>query len=449
MWIILGMSGIPVLPASVREMEFILMKFSKINGLHGEVTIPGDKSISHRSVMFGSIAKGTTEIHNFLEGADCLSTIGCFRRMGIEIENKNGTVIVHGKGMHGLTAPSGTLDCGNSGTTTRLISGILAPQNFDVTLTGDESIQKRPMKRIIEPLSMMGADIKSIRGNDCAPLKICGMPLAGIHYTSKVASAQVKSAILLAGLYADGLTTVTEPQVSRNHTELMLKFFGAELESKETSVTIWPATELFGNRIDVPGDISSSVYFVAAGLILPNSEVLIKNVGINPTRAGLIKVCEAMGADLTLLNENHGNAEPTADLLVRTSSLKACTIEGDIIPTLIDELPTIAMMACFAEGTTVIRDAAELKVKESNRIAIMVENLRAMGADVEETEDGMIIHGGKPLHGAVIDSHKDHRIAMTFAVAALAAEGETEIHDADCVNISYPAFYEELERLTE
>ena len=425
------------------------MKLHKAAHIRGEITVPGDKSISHRSVMFGSIAKGTTEIHNFLEGADCLSTIGCFRRMGIEIENKNGTVIVHGKGMHGLTAPSGTLDCGNSGTTTRLISGILAPQNFDVTLTGDESIQKRPMKRIIEPLSMMGADIKSIRGNDCAPLKICGMPLAGIHYTSKVASAQVKSAILLAGLYADGLTTVTEPQVSRNHTELMLKFFGAELESKETSVTIWPATELFGNRIDVPGDISSSVYFVAAGLILPNSEDLIKNVGINPTRAGLIKVCEAMGADLTLLNENHGNAEPTADLLVRTSSLKACTIEGDIIPTLIDELPTIAMMACFAEGTTVIRDAAELKVKESNRIAIMVENLRAMGADVEETEDGMIIHGGKPLHGAVIASHKDHRIAMTFAVAALAAEGETEIHDADCVNISYPAFYEELERLTE
>ena len=425
------------------------MKLHKAAHIRGEITVPGDKSISHRSVMFGSIAKGTTEIHNFLEGADCLSTIGCFRRMGIEIENKNGTVIVHGKGMHGLTAPSGTLDCGNSGTTTRLISGILAPQNFDVTLTGDESIQKRPMKRIIELLSMMGADIKSIRGNDCAPLKICGMPLAGIHYTSKVASAQVKSALLLAGLYADGLTTVTEPQVSRNHTELMLKFFGAELESKETSVTIWPATELFGSRIDVPGDISSSVYFVAAGLILPNSEVLIKNVGINPTRAGLIKVCEAMGANLTLLNENHGNAEPTADLLVRTSSLKACTIEGDIIPTLIDELPTIAIMACFAEGTTVIRDAAELKVKESNRIAIMVENLRAMGADVEETEDGMIIHGGKPLHGAVIDSHKDHRIAMTFAVAALAAEGETEIHDADCVNISYPAFYEELERLTE
>ena len=400
------------------------MKLHKADHVRGEITVPGDKSISHRSVMFGSIAKGTTEIHNFLEGADCLSTIGCFRRMGIDIENKNGVVTVHGKGMHGLAAPA-------------------------TTLTGDASIQKRPMKRIIEPLSMMGADIKSVRGNDCAPLRICGKPLAGIHYTSKVASAQVKSSILLAGLYADGLTSITEPQVSRNHTELMLKFFGAELESKGTTVTIWPATELFGNRIDVPGDISSSVYFVAAGLILPNSEVLIKNVGINPTRAGLIKVCEAMGADLTLLTEDHENAEPTADLLVRTSSLRGCVIEGDIIPTLIDELPTIAMMACFAEGTTVIRDAAELKVKESNRIAIMVENLRAMGADVEETEDGMIIHGGKPLHGAVVDSHKDHRIAMTFAVAALAADGETEIIDADCVDISYPAFYEELEKLTK
>ncbi len=424
------------------------MKLHKADHVRGEITVPGDKSISHRSVMFGSIAKGTTEIHNFLEGADCLSTISCFRHMGIDIENKNGIVTVHGKGMHGLAAPAETLDCGNSGTTTRLISGILAPQNFDVTLTGDESIQKRPMKRIIEPLSMMGADIKSVRGNDCAPLRICGKPLAGIHYTSGVASAQVKSSLLLAGLYADGLTSVTEPQVSRNHTELMLKFFGAELESRGTTVTIWPATELFGNRIDVPGDISSSVYFVAAGLILPNSEVLIKNVGINPTRAGLIKVCEAMGADLTLLNEDHDNAEPTADLLVRTSSLKGCVIEGDIIPTLIDELPTIAMMACFAEGTTVIRDAAELKVKESNRIAIMVENLRAMGADVEETDDGMIIHGGKPLHGAVVDSHKDHRIAMTFAIAALAADGETEILDADCVDISYPSFYKELKKLT-
>ena len=417
--------------------------------LRGEVKIPGDKSISHRAVMFGALADGTTRVTNFLQGADCLSTISCFRKLGIDIENTQEEIRIHGKGLHGLTAPTEILDTGNSGTTTRLISGILAGQNFTTTLTGDASIQSRPMGRIIKPLSMMGATVESLKGNQCAPLQIQGHPLTAIHYQSPVASAQVKSCVLLAGLYADGITSVTEPYLSRNHTELMLKFFGAELESKGTTVTIWPATELFGNQIDVPGDISSSVYFVAAGLILPNSEVLIKNVGINPTRAGLIKVCEAMGADLTLLNEDHENAEPTADLLVRTSSLRGCVIEGDIIPTLIDELPTIAMMACFAEGTTVIRDAAELKVKESNRIAIMVENLRAMGADVEETEDGMIIHGGKPLHGAVVDSHKDHRIAMTFAVAALAADGETEIIDADCVDISYPAFYEELEKLTK
>lgn len=423
------------------------MKLTKVSRLHGEVTVPGDKSISHRSVMFGSIAKGTTEIHNFLEGADCLSTISCFRNMGIDIEKKNGIVIVHGNGLRGLKAPNCVLDCGNSGTTTRLISGILAPQNFDVTLTGDESIQKRPMKRIMEPLSLMGANITSIRDNGCAPLAIHGKPLHGIHYYSKVASAQVKSAVLLAGLYAEGETTVTEPKLSRNHTELMLRFFGADVKTSGTTATVFPATELFGNKIHVPGDISSSVYFVAAGLIIPNSEILIKNVGINPTRDGLIRVCKAMGADITLLNENHDYSEPTADILVRTSSLKGTVIEGDIIPTMIDELPTVALMACFAEGTTIIRNAAELKVKESNRIAIMVENLTAMGADVEETEDGMIIHGGKPLHGAVIETKKDHRIAMTFAVAALAAEGETEILDAECVDISYPEFYKDLEAL--
>lgn len=425
------------------------MKLSKVSHLRGEVTVPGDKSISHRSVMFGSIAKGTTEIHNFLEGADCLSTIACFRSMGIDIENKNGIVTVHGNGLHGLKAPDCILDCGNSGTTTRLISGILAPQNFDVILTGDESIQKRPMKRIIEPLSLMGADITSVRGNDCAPLAIHGKPLHGIHYHSKVASAQVKSAILLAGLYADGETTVTEPKLSRNHTELMLKFFGADVRSEGTTAAVRPAAELFGNKIQVPGDISSSVYFVAAGLIIPNSEILIKNVGINPTRDGLIRVCRAMGADITLLNENRDYSEPTADILVRTSSLKGTVIEGDIIPTMIDELPTVALMACFAEGTTVIKDAAELKFKESNRIAIMVENLTKMGADVEETEDGMIIHGGNPLHGAVVETKKDHRIAMTFAVAAMAAEGDTEILDAECVNISYPAFYQDMAALAK
>ena len=423
------------------------MKFSRCNSLKGEVTIPGDKSISHRSVMFGSLAKGTTKITGFLQGADCLSTISCFQKMGVSIENTGDTVLVHGNGLHGLKKPDEVLDCGNSGTTTRLISGILCAQDFSVTLTGDASIQKRPMKRIMDPLSQMGADIKSIHGNDCTPLAIQGKPLHGIHYQSPVASAQVKSSILLAGLYADGETRVTEPLLSRNHTELMLSEFGADVRTEGTTAIIQPARELFAKEIQVPGDISSAAFFLAAGLIVPGSELLIKNVGINPTRDGMIRVCQAMGGDLTLLNRKE-TGEPVADILVRSSSLHGMDIHGEIIPTLIDELPMIAAMACFASGDTIIRDAAELKVKESNRIAVMVESLRAMGADVEETEDGMIIHGGKPLHGAVIDSHLDHRIAMTFAVTAGMAEGETEILGAECVNISYPGFYQDLARLT-
>lgn len=423
------------------------MRFSRSGKLSGTVTVPGDKSISHRSVMFGSIAEGLTEISGFLQGADCLSTISCFSKMGIEIENKGDTVLVHGRGLRGLKQPDGILDCGNSGTTTRLISGILSAQNFDVTLTGDESIQKRPMKRIMAPLSRMGAKIESVRGNGCAPLHITGSPLHGISYDSPVASAQVKSSILLAGLYADGETRVTEPYVSRNHSELMLTSFGADVRTEGTTAILQPAKELYGQKILVPGDISSAAFFIAAALIVPGSEVLIKNVGINPTRDGILRVCKEMNADITLLNVKDDIGEPTADLLVRSSHLKGTVIEGAVIPTLIDELPMIAAMACFAEGTTVIKDAAELKVKESNRIAVMVESLSAMGADVTETEDGMIIRGGKPLHGAVIDSKKDHRIAMTFAVTALAADGETEILDADCVNISYPGFYGDLEML--
>ncbi len=424
------------------------MKFTRSNGLHGEVTIPGDKSISHRSVMFGSIAKGETEITNFLQGADCLSTISCFRAMGIEIENDGNRVLVHGKGLHGLTKPNHVLDCGNSGTTTRLISGILSAQNFDVTLTGDASIQKRPMKRIMDPLSLMGADIRSINENGCAPLAISGRPLHGIHYQSPVASAQVKSAILLAGLYADGETRVTEPYVSRNHSELMLSHFGADVHTEDTTAVIRPVKELYGQKIEVPGDISSAAFFLAAGLLIPDSEILIRNVGINPTRDGILRICKDMGADITLLNEKI-SGEPTADLLVRSSRLHGTVIGGSVIPTLIDELPMIAAMACFADGETIIKDASELKVKESNRIAVMVENLSAMGADVEETEDGMIIRGGKPLHGAVIDSHLDHRIAMTFAITGCMAEGETEILGAECVNISYPGFYDDLKRLSK
>lgn len=424
------------------------MKLHYTNPLRGEVTVPGDKSISHRAVMFGALAKGTTEVTNFLQGADCLSTIDCFRRLGIEIENTPQRILIHGKGLHGLRKSDTMLDVGNSGTTTRLISGILAGQNFETTLNGDESIQSRPMKRIMEPLSMMGADICSLRGNNCAPLKITGSPLRGIHYHSKVASAQVKSSILLAGLYADGLTSVTEPSVSRNHTELMLRGFGANVLCQDKTATITPDPELLGQKIEVPGDISSAAYFIAAGLIVPGSEILVKNVGINPTRDGLLRVCEAMGADMTLLNKRENGGEPIADILVRHSHLKAVTIEGEIIPTLIDELPMIAVMACFAEGTTIIKDAAELKVKESDRIAVMADNLSRMGAHITATDDGMIIEGGHSLHGAAIDSHLDHRIAMSFAVAALACEGETVIEGADCVKISYPNFYEDLFKLS-
>ncbi len=425
------------------------MKFTKASApLKGTVTVPGDKSISHRSVMFGALADGTTKVTNFLRGADCLSTISCFRKLGIEIEETPEEIRIHGKGLHGLTAPDSMLDVGNSGTTTRLISGILAGQPFTTELNGDASIQSRPMRRIIDPLTRMGADIESIRGNGCAPLRINPGRLHGIHYPSKVASAQVKSCILLAGLYADGVTSVTEPYLSRNHTEILLKQFGAQITSEGTTATITPGSELHAQEIEVPGDISSAAYFIAAGLMVPGSEILIKNVGINPTRDGLLRVCREMGADITLLNENSGNGEPTADLLVRAGALHGTSVGGAVIPTLIDELPVVAALSCFAEGTTVIRDAQELKVKESNRIDVMVQNLTAMGAHVTATDDGMVIEGGYPLHGAVIDSKSDHRIAMTFAITALASDGETEITGADCVKISYPGFYEDLARLS-
>lgn len=428
-------------------------------GLRGEIQIPGDKSISHRSVMFGALAKGTTEITHFLQGADCLSTIGCFREMGIEIENTNEKIIVHGKGLHGLSAPSKILNVGNSGTTTRLISGILSGQAFASTLSGDASLNSRPMNRIMEPLQMMGADIQSKFINGCAPLLInAHLPvgvkptLTGIHYHSKVASAQVKSALLLAGIYADGVTTVTEPNLSRNHTELMLNEFGAQVTTKmnpddSAVISISPCEELYGHAIVVPGDISSAAYFIAAGLLVPNSELLIQNVGINPTRAGILKVCEAMGANITYLNPHTGNGEPTSDLLIKTSSLHGTTIEGALISTLIDEIPMIAVMAAFAEGTTIIKDAAELKVKETDRIWTTTEGLKSLGVNVTPTEDGMIIHGGNPVHGGVVNSYLDHRIAMAFAIAGLAAEGTTTILDSQCVDVSYPDFFQTLEKI--
>lgn len=419
------------------------MEVKKLSSLHGGLAVPGDKSISHRAVMFGALCKGTTKITHFLEGADCLSTISCFRKMGISIQQKGEEIIVHGKGLHGLSSPSDVLDVGNSGTTTRLISGILAGQSFSSKLNGDASIQSRPMGRIMKPLSSMGADIQSIRDNGCAPLHINGKQLHGIHYNSPVASAQVKSCVLLAGMYADSATSVTEPILSRNHTEIMLRYLGADISSEGTTASIQPEPRLEAREIVVPGDISSAAYFIAAGILVPGSEILLKNVGINPTRDGILRVCQEMGADITMLNQKT-DGEPTADLLIRSGSLHGTTIEGDIIPSLIDELPMIAVMAAFADGTTVIRDAAELRVKESDRISVMTENLRAMGADITPTEDGMVIRGGLPLHGAAVDSHLDHRVAMSLAIAGTVCDGTLDIIGGDCVNISYPGFYHDL-----
>lgn len=421
------------------------MELKNAARLRGSISLPGDKSISHRAIMFGAISEGTTEITNFLQGADCLSTIRCFAQMGIPIENGNGRVIVRGKGLHGLSVPEKELDVGNSGTTARLISGILAGQPFASSLTGDQSIQKRPMKRILDPLSAMGARVESVRGNGCAPLRFAPSALHAISYRSPVASAQVKSCILLAGLYADGTTTVTEPVLSRNHTELMLSAFGAKVTSNGSTASICPDPALKGIHVEVPGDISSAAYFIAAGLLVKDSEILIQNVGVNPTRDGILTAARAMGGKIQKLNERTVSGEAVCDLLVTASPLHGAAIGGELIPALIDELPMIAVMAAFAEGTTVISDAAELKVKESNRIETVAENLRRMGADVTETDNGMIINGNpERLCGAEFDSYMDHRVAMSFAVAALALNGNCSITNADCVNISYPDFYKDL-----
>ena len=414
--------------------------------IKGRLRVPGDKSISHRAVMFGSISKGITRITGFLNGADCISTVSIFRKMGIDIETNGNSVTVSGKGLWGLKKPDDILDCGNSGTTTRLVSGILSAQNFTSVLTGDKSIQKRPMNRIITPLSLMGADIKSNVG--FAPLTITGSSLHGIEYNSPVASAQVKSAILLAGLYADSKTTVTEPAKSRDHTELMLRKFGADLTTNKTAVTINPAKELFACDIDVPSDISSAAFFMAAAILVPGSELILENVGINPTRDGIIRVLKSMGADIEIINSSN-TFEPVADIKVCYSKLHSTTIEGELIPTLIDELPLLAAVATMAEGKTIIKDAQELKVKESNRIKVMCEELSKLGVKVLETDDGMEIIGTDRLSGNVtIDTHDDHRIAMTFAILGLISDGEIKLNNSKCVEISYPEFFIDLKKVS-
>jgi len=425
-----------------------VLQIKKAQKIAGEIVVPGDKSISHRAVMFGALAEGTTEIEGFLPGADCLSTISCFSRMGVEIVQDGDKVTVHGKGWYGLNEPEQKLDVGNSGTTIRLISGILSSQPFHVVLEGDESIAKRPMRRVVGPLREMGAKIDGRKNGEFTPLAIRGGELKGIHYVSPVASAQVKSAILLAGLQAAGTTSVEEPALSRDHTERMLRAFGVDVKQEGLTVSVQGGQTLKGRSIVVPGDISSAAFMIAAVMMVPNSSLVIKNVGMNPTRTGIIDVVRAMGGHIDLVNERIVNEEPIADIHVYHSELTGTVIEGDLIPRLIDEIPVIAVMATQAKGKTIIRDAEELKVKETDRIATVASELVKFGAVVEPTDDGMIIHGGTKLTGAVIDSMGDHRIGMAMAIAGLAAEGDTSIKNAEAINVSFPGFAQLLDSIT-
>ncbi len=407
------------------------------NGLKGAITIPADKSISHRAVILCSLAKGKSIIKNFSNGKDPVSSLKICKSLGIDINYINSnelSIISDGN----LSIPLENLYCGNSGTTMRLMAGVLAGQNFNSTLTGDESLSNRPMKRIIEPLSLMGADIKS--KNNKSPLKIYGKKLHGINYKSELASAQVKSSILLAGLMTDGTTSFTEPTLSRNHTELMLSYMNANITTNglETSIS---KSELEPKTIEIPGDISSAAYFIAAALIVPNSEIILKNVGLNPTRTGILEILQKMGANIEILNQKNISNEPVGDLKIKYSQLKSCTIQGSIIPKLIDELPVIAVLATQAEGTTIIKDAQDLRNKESDRIKAIVNELKKLGADIEETPDGMIIHGPQKLLGGInVDSYQDHRIAMSLYVAGLLCSKEILIQDFDWVKISFPEF---------
>lgn len=421
------------------------MVIQKIKKAVGQIKVPGDKSISHRAVMLGSLANGVTEISGFLKGADCLSTIDCFRKMGIDIDINGENVTVHGNGLRGLKKPDEMLYTGNSGTTTRLLCGILAGQNFDTSITGDASIQKRPMGRVVKPLSMMGAKIE----NEYCPLYITGTKLHGIDYKMPVASAQVKTAIILAGLYADGETVIHEIEKSRDHTELMLSAMGADLTVDNLDITVKPTNDLTAFNVDVPGDISSAAFFLVLGAIMPNSQITVINVGINPTRTGIIDVLKDMGADITLENVHTSAGETVADITVRSSSLKGTTVGGDIIPRLIDELPIIAVAAVFANGQTVIKDAQELKVKETNRIRAVVDEFNKCGIDITETDDGMIINGGKSIHGADFKTYGDHRMAMSLTVLAQLADGESTLDDSDCACVSYPTFFDDFYKLGE
>ncbi|KWW11339.1 MULTISPECIES: 3-phosphoshikimate 1-carboxyvinyltransferase [Peribacillus] len=419
-----------------------------IHSLRGSIDIPGDKSISHRSIMFGALAEGETTVTNFLPGADCLSTISCFKQLGIQIEQEGKRVRIQGKGFKGLTEPNEVLDVGNSGTTIRLMTGILAGQDFSAVLTGDESIAKRPMTRVVNPLRQMGAVIDGRKGAEYTPIFIRGGKLEGIRYELPVASAQVKSAIILAGLQAEGETIIVEPEETRDHTERMIQAFGGKIEKDGHTIKVGGNQVFKGTSVHVPGDISSAAFFLVAAAVTKNSEVVLKNVGLNPTRTGILEVMKAMGADITIEKKTSGG-EPAGDITVRSSRLKGITISGDLIPRLIDEIPVIALLATQAEGVTTIKDAAELKVKETNRIDTVANELSILGADITPTADGLIINGSKNLNGGKVTSHGDHRIGMMLAVAALITDGDVELADPDAIDVSYPEFFEHMTRLIQ
>lgn len=422
---------------------------NKINKVMGKITVPGDKSISHRSIMLGGIAEGITHIHNLLLSEDIKNTITCFRKLGVVVEEKNNITIVKGMAPKYYKPHDGQLDAGNSGTTVRLLLGLISGSSNSYCFTGDESLKQRPMKRITEPLEKMGAHISFLDKEGQLPIKISGGNLQGINYKLPVASAQVKSAIILAGLQCDGTTIIEEPKATRDHTEIMIHHFGGKIEKNNNFIRIDGRQRLVGNEVFVPGDISSAAFLIVLALISPKSELTIENVGLNPTRTGIIDALKSMGANIEILSEKVSNGEKYGDIFIRNSKLKGTTIEGSIIPRLIDEIPVLAVAASLAEGRTTIKDAEELKVKESNRIEMMVTELKKMGAKIEATEDGMTIEGVASLKGSVVDSGGDHRIAMALAIAGLVAKGETKVLETDCITISFPEFESILKKIVE
>lgn len=432
-----------LLPA--QEVKKVKPGFS----LRGELRVPADKSISHRAVILGALAEGTSVVHNFLRAQDTLSTVACIRRLGIRVEEKNGTLIVHGEGREGLKEPEDVLDCGNSGTTMRLLCGLLAGQKFFSVLTGDNSLRRRPMRRVVEPLGKMGAEIRGRQEGAFAPLAIKGRLLSAIEYTLPVASAQVKSALLLAGMYAAGGVVVREQVPSRDHTERMLKNMGADLFCRGGEIRLAEGSQLKPQEFVVPGDISSAAFFLVGAVVVPGSEVFVREVGINPTRAGIITVLKEMGARIEVENIREENGEPVADLRAFYSPLRGVEIGGELIPRLIDELPVLAVAMAKAEGRSVVRDAGELRVKETDRIRAVCANLSQLGVDIVEAPDGFVVRGGNPFQGGKVSSFGDHRLAMAMAIAALGAEGEVEIEGAEAVAVSYPGFWEDLERLCQ